>query len=157
MRIAIIIAAIVAIAGSVRYSSAEGKSIPSEEDLARAQGERIEAADIIVVGSLSEIQTKRFEVTFWGTDGRSQVNSFDSGVVHIDDVIKGKVSDTTIMVAFRSKGPGIFYLGRALGKKRIWLLQKAQEPVGAFHLLTGPSLSVDDKSRLFKKTHHKAN
>lgn len=127
---------------------ADGKRLPTPEDLAKAFKNQVRSADIIVVGSLSEIQSKRFEIVFRGKDGRSQTNSFDSGILQVQRVLKGEASKSSLVVAFRSKSLGLNYYGGTQNASRIWLLHAAHEPVAGFNILSAPSFLIEDESKI---------
>ncbi len=128
-----------------------GKKQLTPEDLHQIRKDMVRKADLIVVGTLFEIQPKRFEIAFHGKEGRSQTNSFDSGSLSAPRVLKGQF-DSKVSIAFRSKMEILpkAYWGNEAGKPRIWLLQERREPTAGFYIALFGSYPVEDEAEFSK-------
>lgn len=129
----------------------QGKKQLTPEDLHRILKDMVRKADLIVVGTLSDVQPNRFEIAFHAKDGRSQTDSFDSGLLSSPKALKGQF-DSKVPIAFRSKMEILpkMYWGNEVGKPRIWLLQERREPTAGFYIALFGTYPVEDEAEFSK-------
>jgi hypothetical protein len=101
--------------------------------------EKIDKADIIVVGKVSQV-------------GLSAASSFDVGVIEVREVLKGKEATKTVHFRFSSRGDGAAAEYGKKGVEGVWILGKEGAYMSARDVLSyQPLTEVDAVKKLLAK------